>query len=158
MAKTWTDDTALVKSLAENLCEASVLLPRQLMHMDDLSRSFHMPFSHIQILIMLANGDKSIGMISYMLGIAKPNITPLLDALMDRNLVQRIRSTEDRRIVYVHLTDDGRKMLDDIYAAVMEEVCKWDEFYGRPEAKHVNAAMESMVNLVYRRAEANGKE
>ena len=56
-----------------------------------------MPFSHIQIICLLSDGAMSIGEISMSLGIAKPNITPLLDALNERGVLERCRSEKDRR-------------------------------------------------------------
>jgi DNA-binding MarR family transcriptional regulator len=46
-------------------------------------------------------------------GIAPSTATRILDALERRGIVQRVRSTEDRRAVAVTLTDVGRRLLGD---------------------------------------------
>lgn len=147
MPKNWTADSALVDSVAENLCEAVVLLPKQLLQIDALMRRFEMPFSHIQILVMLASGDKSISDISTTLGIAKPNITPLLDRLCSRKLVSRVRSSEDKRIVNVHLTPAGEAMLNKLRAAVVEQVTAWDDRFNRSEVKQLNNALAFLLQI-----------
>lgn len=43
------------------------------------------------------------------------NITTVVDNLERRTLVQRVRSEEDRRFVSVHLTDQGRKLIADVF-------------------------------------------
>ena len=43
-----------------------------------------------------------------------PDITRLLDRLEDRGLVQRVRSTEDRRVVNVRITQKGLNTLSDL--------------------------------------------
>src|SRR5690606_7210422 len=43
------------------------------------------------------------------------NITTVVDNLERRSLVQRVRSEEDRRFVSVHLTDQGRKLIADVF-------------------------------------------
>ena len=43
-----------------------------------------------------------------------PNTTRLADKLLDAKLVQRKRSSTDRRVVFVKITDNGLKMLKDI--------------------------------------------
>jgi MarR family 2-MHQ and catechol resistance regulon transcriptional repressor len=43
------------------------------------------------------------------------NVTTVVDNLEKRGLVQRVRSTEDRRFVRVHLTDAGRALIAEIF-------------------------------------------
>lgn len=150
MPKSWTTDSALVESVAKNLCEAVVLLPKQLLHVDELTRRFGMPFSHIQILVMLSSGDITIGDISKTLGIAKPNITPLLDKLSERGLVKRVRGVGDKRVVNVHLTEAGRKVLNDLQSAVAEQVAGWEERCNRSDVKQLNNALAFLVQVAGR--------
>ena len=151
MPKSWTTDSALVDSVAQNLCEAVVLLPKQLLHVDELTRKFGMPFSHIQILVMLRSGDITIGEISTTLGIAKPNITPLLDSLSERGLVERVRGTGDKRIVNVHLTENGREVLDDLQASIADQVTGWEKWCNRSDMKQINNALAFLVQVADRR-------
>ena len=151
MPKNWTTDSALVDSVAQNLCEAVVLLPKQLLRVDELTRKFGMPFSHIQILVMLTSGDITIGDISTTLGIAKPNITPLLDSLSERGLVERVRGTGDKRIVNVHLTEKGHQVLDELRASVAEQVTDWEKWCNRSDMKQINNALAFLVQIADRR-------
>ena len=43
-----------------------------------------------------------------------PAMTGLLDRLESQKLVARERCPEDRRVIYIHLTDRGRKLLGDL--------------------------------------------
>lgn len=151
MPKSWTADSALVDSVAQNLCEAVVLLPKQLLRVEELTRKFKMPFSHIQILVMLRSGDITIGDISTTLGIAKPNITPLLDSLSERGLVERVRGTGDKRIVHVHLTEEGQKVLDGLRESVAEQVTDWETWCNRSDMKQINNALAFLVQIADRR-------
>lgn len=150
MPKSWTTDSALVDSVAENLCEAVVLLPKQVLRVDELTRTFEMPFSHIQILFMLSKGDITIGDISTTLGIAKPNITPLLDSLSARGLVERIRGAGDKRIVNVHLTEAGQKLLSDMHQAIVKQVSVLENCCTRSEVKQMNHALAFLVQIANR--------
>ena len=150
MPKSWTTDSALVDSVAKNLCEAVVLLPKKLLHVDELTRAFEMPFSHIQILIMLSTGDVTIGDISTTLGIAKPNITPLLDSLTARGLVERIRGTGDKRIVNVHLTEAGAELLGEMRKAIGLQVAEWEQVCNRSDIKQLNHALAYLVQIADR--------
>ena len=50
-----------------------------------------------------------------------PDITRLVDRLVDAGLVARKRCTEDRRVVFVTLTRKGRKLVDDLDQPALDE-------------------------------------
>ena len=148
MPKKWSDDTALVGSLAGNLMEALPLFPKRLVHVDALVREHQMPYSHIQILVLLSSGVLSIGEISDRLGIAKPNITPLVDSLHQGEMVERVRDEHDRRIVNVRLLPKGEEKLEAIRASILEQVSDWRGQFSRSEMKELNTALASMIRIV----------
>ena len=43
-----------------------------------------------------------------------PNTTRLMDKLCAKNLIERVRCENDRRVVYVKIAEPGLKMLDEI--------------------------------------------
>jgi DNA-binding MarR family transcriptional regulator len=45
------------------------------------------------------------------------NITPLVDRLVEDNLIRRDPSPEDRRVQHVRLTENGRQALDEMFPA-----------------------------------------
>ena len=148
MPKKWNEDATLVNSLSGNLFDLLPLFPKRVIHVDELVRVHQMPFSHIQILIMLSQGPMSIGQISDRLGIAKPNITPLVDNLRDDGLVERVRSEQDRRSVNVHLLPEGEKRLEAIREDIAKQVTEWRESLSRSEAKELNNALGSIVRIM----------
>ncbi len=147
MAKSWTEDDMLVQSITTNLFEALPLLPKRLVKLELITRRFDMPFSHIQILCMLSGGSMTIGEISRSLGIAKPNITPLLDALAERALLERVRSSKDRRIVNVVLLPAGVQMAAEIREAIAEQVVEWPEPIGVNDAKRLNNSLACLIGF-----------
>lgn len=50
------------------------------------------------------------------------NITLVLDNLEKRGLVQRVRDTEDRRMVFVHLTPAGQEMIERIFPRMLAAI------------------------------------
>lgn len=67
------------------------------------------------------------------LDVSPPNFAIVIDRLEKRNLVQRVRGTEDRRVQHLYLTDDGEQLLSQARAEVdaferslTEEVLKED--------------------------------
>ncbi|MEN9997913.1 MAG: hypothetical protein RI922_903 [Bacteroidota bacterium] len=43
-----------------------------------------------------------------------PNTTRLMDKLIDKGLIERMRCTEDRRVVYVKISEQGLNLLADM--------------------------------------------
>ena len=158
MAKHWTDDAALVESIAGNLYNALPLLPKRLVRVDALTKEFGMPFSHVQILCMLSDKEMTIGEISTSLGIAKPNITPLLDALYERGLLERCRSDKDRRIVNVRLCPEGREMTDRIKDSISAQMTEWPESFSLSDIKRLNNALAYLIEVGNRLASAERKQ
>lgn len=148
MSKGWITDGDLVDTIAGNLCETIVYVPRQLIKVDKLVKASGMPFSHIQILILLSGGSRTIGAISTFLGIARPNITPLLDKLGSSGLTVRKRSEEDKRIMYVCLTEKGHAKIRELRNMIAAQVSEWGSRFNRSEVRRLNAAFSCIIGLL----------
>ncbi len=147
MSKNWAEDSMLLDAITGNLFEALPLLPKRLVRVDAITRQFDMPFSHVQILCMLSDGSMTIGEISRNLGIAKPNITPLLDSMTERGLLARVRSSKDRRIVNVELLPAGVQMAADIRESIAGQVMEWPNTLSAGDAKRMNNALACLISM-----------
>ncbi len=64
---------------------------------------------HLQILwILQEHGSLPVSRLADWLGIGVPNATGLLDRMEQRDLVERVRDAQDRRVVLARMTDLGR--------------------------------------------------
>ena len=76
------------------------------------------------ILVLLASNpgvnQKQLGQA---LDISAPNMAITLDRLVESGWVERVRSTQDRRAMLIHLTDAGRELVSraEAIAATMEQ-------------------------------------
>lgn len=147
MGKLWTEDQQLVNNIAENLLEAMTVFPKRLIHLDTLCREFDLPASQLNILFLLARQDLSISELAERTGIAKPNITPLVDALHQKELVERVPSTTDRRVVFLRLLPNGLKRIEEIRNAVSKQIGDWSVTYSRSEARELSQALATLVRL-----------
>lgn len=74
--------------------------------------------SESQVLSFVAeNGKKNITEISYTLGLGKSSVADVVDSLEEKGLVKRVRSPNDKRIVYVEITDKGKILYANIKCA-----------------------------------------
>ena len=60
--------------------------------------------------------------LSDMLGITKQQLTKLVNDFEENGYVRRERSEENRRVVYVEITDSGNNCLDEMISEIMVEI------------------------------------
>lgn len=147
MPKVWTDDTALMEGMTDNLFEALYKMPKYFLRIDDIAHSLEMPISSLLVLCVLREGKISIGEISERLCIAKPNVTPLMETLCARGLISRQRSDKDRRKVLVGLMPEGEAMVERIRGAIRDQMMSWPRDYNLSEMKRVNNALAATLEV-----------
>ncbi len=148
MSAHWTHDEALVAGVAEHLFGAMSMFPKRLIRLDELIHSFGMPLSQMQILALVEREDLSIRQISERTGVAKPNVTPLVDALRDRGYVTRRRHERDGRVVCVHLEPAGAETLQRLREALAAQVREWPKTVTRAEARELVGGLEAIRRMM----------
>ena len=84
------------KGLARNWCLGSVSM------------------THLHVLMLLdADGPQPMGRLAEALLCSLPNATGIIDRMVERGLVERVRDDGDRRLVRVSLGPRGRETLDE---------------------------------------------
>lgn len=73
-----------------------------------------MPQFNILRILRGAKGDINVNTVKERMVEKSPNTTRLMDKLIDKGLIERTRCTEDRRVVYVRITQHGLDLLTDI--------------------------------------------
>lgn len=75
-----------------------------------------MPQFNILRILRGAKSHLSVNVIKERMIEKSPNTTRLMDKLIDKNWIERVRCEEDRRIVYVSITEKGLDLLAKIDA------------------------------------------
>ncbi len=141
MTKKWTDDPALLESLAENLLCAISMFPKRMVRIDEIIREFQMPLSHIQVLTLVSGRALTISQLSAKLGVAKPNVTPLVNALGEKGYVARVRGDGDKRTVRVVILPPGEACLAEIRARIAQYLQEWPVSFTSGEARRLNGSL-----------------
>lgn len=66
----------------------------------------------------------SLGELNSYLDYTRPNLSQTINKLEDKNYVERITLKDDRRVTYIRLTEEGKKMLSDKYDSISERMNK----------------------------------
>ena len=142
-------DPGVVEKIAQNIFGVLPLLRKRLLHMDTIQAEHGIPLSHVQVLSMLnETGSMSVSEISRRLGIAKPNITPLVDRLIEVGLVDRIRDTVDRRVVNVVILSAGQEKLKAIRETIAEQVQEWALHVSPEDFVELSNALEAITRVL----------
>lgn len=105
--------------IVDNLLSLVPLFYRKFMFHDHK----HMPQSHTQVLLLLHEHDVlTVSEIGKRLCISRPNMTPLLNKLIDEELINRHNSENDRRVLIVSLTDNGRDFVNQYKQYIMDKM------------------------------------
>ncbi|HNW85707.1 MAG TPA: MarR family transcriptional regulator [Candidatus Limiplasma sp.] len=148
----------LIDSVAQNLFLALPIFRKRLLHMDVIQREFNVPLSHVQVMAMLNdNGSMNVSEISRRLGIAKPNITPLIDRLIEEHYVERKRDENDRRMVNVSICPLGVSRLMEIRQKMRELVGEWATTLSSAELRELNESLRN-INQVLGSSLQNNRE
>jgi MarR family transcriptional regulator, organic hydroperoxide resistance regulator len=79
--------------------------------------------THLHILYMLASrGAMPMGRLADQLDVSLPNVTGIVERMVERGVVERTRPEDDRRIVEVRITATGREILDEIDMVKRQEM------------------------------------
>jgi DNA-binding MarR family transcriptional regulator len=74
-----------------------------------------MSSTQLHVLFLLASeGPQPMSHLAEALGVSLPNVTGIVDRMVEHGHVERTRDDEDRRLVVVGMTDAGRRALDEI--------------------------------------------
>ena len=149
MTKKRTIDPTMIDTVAQNMFHILPLIKKRLLHMDLVQREHGTPLSHVQVLAMLQDaGTMSVSEISRRLGIAKPNITPLVDRLFEAGFVDRQHDENDRRVVNIVLLPAGEEKLAAIRATIARQIQVQAEDLSVSEFRELSDSLSSVVRIL----------
>ena len=147
--KNLTVSTKCVENIAQSIFQVQPLLKKRLVKLSAIQSEQGIPLSHVQVLAMLEEvGSMSVSEISKRFGIAKPNITPLVDRLVNAGLVDRVRSETDRRVVNIVILEEGRERLRQIQNALNAHVGSWQSTLSAEELTRLESALADILTIL----------
>jgi DNA-binding MarR family transcriptional regulator len=139
----------MVDDVAKRTFDVLPMLKRRLLRMDAVQAEHSVPMSQVQVLTMLGEtGMMTVSEISSRLGIAKPNITPLVDKLIADGYVERKRDEIDRRVVKVLLLPAGAEKLESIRETIGRHAMRWVSVVPDKDFYDLQYALETIVRVL----------
>ncbi|GLC30069.1 MarR family winged helix-turn-helix transcriptional regulator [Clostridium omnivorum] len=78
----------------------------------DIYEDIDLTLPHFQAMFILEEtGVMSVTELAKALMVSKPNVTPIVQKLVDKDFVERFQDKKDRRYIYIKLTESGTDFL-----------------------------------------------
>ena len=138
--------------------QAKQLLCSYLRVTQHMSRQFRSYFSRLdrtfpQALVLTVLGEEGampISRLARQTGSANSTVSGIVDRLEKLKLVERVRSDEDRRVIYVALTESYRAMQGEMEPSVSEYLAKLLKELSVGEMTEICAALDKLDTALQR--------
>ena len=98
--------------------------------------------------MLLFYGPMQMSAISNKLCVTKPNITALIDKLIEEKMVGRTYEKDDRRVIKIHITDKGKQYLIRCKNETKEVIKTNLSVLNEKEFKRLFDASEEMITIL----------
>lgn len=102
------------------------------------------PPQFIALHSLYEKGDTTIGDLSSRMFLACSTTTDLIDRMEKARLVERVKDTKDRRIVRIHLLEEGEKIIKDVIKMRQEYVDGVLNNFSAEETAQLNNLLNKM--------------
>jgi DNA-binding MarR family transcriptional regulator len=145
---TASDENFVEDYLPALLAQASQLLSSEF---HQVVKAHHMTVSEWRVLASLAGGKAlSTGQLALVSVTKGPTATRLLDRLVDRDLVQRLSDSADRRLTLIRITPKGQKTVSRLIALAREHEQRVLEPFGLEQAEQLKTILRRLIQLHWR--------
>lgn len=93
-------------------------------------------------------GEVTIGTIADKVSLSQATVTTILDRLEHRQLVYRVRSTQDKRKVHAHLTESGADLLSRAPNPLQEDFIQKFQSLHEWEQNMILASIQRVANMM----------
>lgn len=112
-----------------------------------------MPRSEMKMLKMIKiNSSETEGVnistLSELLEISKSAVSQIINALEDKGFVERITTKNDRRVVYVRLTESGEQCFAKVVEAFLQRMAQVFDKMGEEDTKELLRLLEKLYSIV----------
>lgn len=86
--------------------------------------------------------------LSELLKISPPSVSQMVNLLENKDLVERINTKNDRRVVYIRLTDQGKSVLEDVTKNFLLFTDEIVHRLGTEEADHLIRLIDRLYEII----------
>ena len=141
--------TLYLNEISDNLYLLLLSLNRHIFNPTVLTKKFNVPHSHIKVLFYLIhNGPIPISKMAKELCISKPNMTPVIDKLVEEGLVLRDYDPTDRRVILIQTTPKALEFLKETQDYVKEIIKEKLSSLNDEDINTLSTSLESLLSVI----------
>lgn len=116
---------------------------------NEFAKGHCVPPSHIKVIFYLHGRDSaSVSEIAKKLCISKPNMTPIIDKLVNQDFVTRYEDPNDRRVLRVKLSEKSIAFLDEVKESVTKQFASKLSVLDESELKELSTSADTIKNIL----------
>ncbi|NPC93021.1 MarR family transcriptional regulator [Bacillus sp. WMMC1349] len=127
-------------------------LMKALQRLRDLEMKHSLPSNESRVLMFLTENAKSEGKmvsdIHQVLNVSSPFVTQLLNKLEKKELIYRRIDPEDRRIVRIFLTDEGKKLALQVQNKLNQSFIQLVTYLGETDSKQFADLIHKVADFI----------
>lgn len=103
------------QNMTSDLMEIMMSVHKNILNPSSLAKMAGISYAQLGIMFFLLKIENpSVTELAAHLRISKPNMTPLLDSLIEMGYITRERDPHDRRVLRISVTDEGKKFYGEL--------------------------------------------
>ncbi|WP_302654015.1 MarR family winged helix-turn-helix transcriptional regulator [uncultured Clostridium sp.] len=138
-----------IDHIPNNLYILLLSLNRRVFNPNDALKSLNLPSSHAKVLFYLIhNGANPISKVAKDLSISKPNMTPIIDKLVNDGYVERYCDDNDRRVILIKHTKSACNLFKSLEAQVKSNIYNKIKVLDEAELNLLSESIDNILNLI----------
>ena len=139
----------IIHETGENIFNLTLMLHSTLANPQAISKTCEIPQSHMRVLFMLKWSEKkTMSEIAKFLSVSKPNLTPIIDRLIEEGYVERSENKKDRRKLLISLTNQGMEYLKDLNDRVKQHTRERLEGLSEEDLTALHGHTQKMIEII----------
>ena len=141
--------TLNLNDISDNLYLLLFSLNKHIFNPNALAKKFNIPHSHIKVLFYLVhNGPISISKMAKDLYVSKPNMTPVIDKLVEDGLVTRDYNPTDRRVILIKATPKALEVLKEGKEYIKEVIREKISPLSDEDISNLSSSLDTLLNII----------
>jgi len=138
-----------MKEAGENILSMTIVMHSKFVNFHTLSKTCEVPQSYIRVLFILKKfRAMTMSEMAKIMVISKPNLTPVIDRLIEDGYVERMPGPKDRRKLVISLTDQGRTYLEEVEEKVKDHTAGKLESLSAEDLDTLNEASGKIIEII----------
>lgn len=136
-------------NISDDLFKLVLKLNTNIFHQQEFLKNLNLPPSHVKTIFYLVHhGSAPISVIAERLCISKPNMTPIIDKLLEQGFVCRAEDPTDRRIILIETTPKAYELFKEHKQMIKERLATKIEILSFNELEQLSQGIQLIMPLL----------